>query len=227
MHILGYGLVELVRAASLELGRYLTPYGPVLTNPYDMLASVSDGKSAPTAGSVETFLMLTIFECILAWRLISSTGLDLVLDSVDLRSQGWVFQHVVRPQRHGYTPLAYVLTSATHGEYGIGYEGTVADIRQGENGELKSIALAEPERFVYEIISRGDSDRRLPKLKTYAREWVGEMVSLDGATILNIVINNVSKDLIAELEGTSLDAEQSDEAQGASETTEREATDAP
>jgi hypothetical protein len=161
---------------------------------------MSDGKGTPAAGSVEAFLILTTLECILAWRLVSSTGLDLVLESVDIRSQGWVFQHVVRPQRHGYTPIAYVLTSATHDEYGIGYEGTIADIRQGENGELKSIALAEPERFIFEIITRGKNGRRLPKLKTYEREWVGEMVSIDGTMIQNIVVNNVSKALIAELE---------------------------
>jgi hypothetical protein len=201
MHILGYGLVSLVWAALLELGGHIRPVGPLIQNPYEMALAISLGGKTATSGSIEAFLVLTLFECLLAWRLIASPGLDLVLDGFDVRSQGWVYQHVVRPLRHGYTPIAYVLTATPSGEYGIGYEGIVADIRQGENGELKSISLAEPQRFAYQLVPASERHpRRKPQLVTHEREWVGGVVALDGSVIRNVVIHTVSQDLIKQVE---------------------------
>ncbi|NMN03876.1 hypothetical protein [Novosphingobium sp. SG916] len=201
MHVLGYGLVSLIWAALVELGEHVRPVGPLIENPYEMALAISLGGKPASSGSIEAFLVLTLLECLLAWRLIASPGLDLVLDGFDVRSQGWVYQHVVRPLRHGYTPIAYVLTTTPSGEYGIGYEGIVADIRQGENGELKSISLAEPQRFAYQLIPASDQHpRRKPQLVTHEREWVGGVVALDGSVVRNVVIHSVSQALVEELE---------------------------
>lgn len=203
MHVLGYALVSLFWAAAIELGTHVTPVGEIMQNPYEMALALSVGTSKPASGTIETFLIIILFECLLAWRLIGSNGLDIAMESSDVRSQGWVFQHIVRPLRHGYTPIAYVLTTASHGEYGIGYEGIVADIRQGENGELKSIGLAEPQRFIYQIVTDDpDKPRRKPRLATHDREWVGGLVALDGSVIRNIVIHNVSNEIVDEVEET-------------------------
>lgn len=210
MHVQGYALVSLFWAAAIELGSYLNaPLGAIIDNPYEMALAVSIGTGKPSSGSVEAFLIITLLECLLAWRLIASRGLDIALDSLDIRSQGWVFQHVVRPLRHGYTPIAYVLTISSSGEYGIGYEGIVADIRQGENGELKAISLAEPQRFIYQIVTANEKYPRLkPHLQTHEREWVGGMVALDGAMIRNIVIHTVWQELVEELEEIPITVEE-------------------
>lgn len=201
MHVLGYGLVALLWSAAIELGLHIRPWGPPIQNPYEMALAVSLGKGSPSSESVWTFLIVILLESMLAWRLIGSRGLDIALDAFDIRSQGWVFQHVVRPLRHGYTPIAYVLTTSTHGEYGIGYEGIVADIRQGDNGELKAISLAEPQRFIYQLVPADEKHpRRKPHLQTHDREWIGGMVALDGSMIRNIVIHTVSCELVEELE---------------------------
>jgi len=209
MHVAGYGLVTLFWSASLELGLHIPPWGPPIQNPYEMALALSFGKGLPSSESVWTFLIVILLESLLAWRLIASRGLDIALDAFDIRSQGWVFQHVVRPLRHGYTPIAYVLTTSTHGEYGIGYEGIVADIRQGDNGELKAISLAEPQRFIYQVVPADEKHpRRKPHLQTHDREWIGGMVALDGSTIRNIVIHTVWHELVEELEDLPLSPEE-------------------
>lgn len=201
MHVVGYGLVALFWRAAIELGLHVRPWGPPIQNPYEMALAVSLGKGSPSSESVWAFLIVILVESMLAWRLIVSRGLDIALDAFDIRSQGWVFQHVVRPLRHGYTPIAYVLTTSTHGEYGIGYEGIVADIRQGDNGELKAISLAEPQRFIYQLVPADDKHpQRKPHLQTHDREWIGGMVALDGSMIRNIVIHTVWYELVEELE---------------------------
>lgn len=209
MHVAGYGLVTLFWSAALELGLHIRPWGPPIQNPYEMALAVSLGKGLPSSESIWTFLIVILLESLLAWRLIASRGLDIALDAFDIRSQGWVFQHVVRPLRHGYTPIAYVLTTSTHGEYGIGYEGIVADIRQGDNGELKAISLAEPQRFIYQLVPADEKHpRRKPHLQTHDREWVGGMVALDGSVIRNIVIHTVWHELVEELEDLPISPEE-------------------
>lgn len=200
MHVLGYGLVSLFWSAALELGSHLPPVAPLIQNPYEMALAISLGADKPSSESVWAFLIVILLESLLAWRIIASPGLDILLDGFDIRSQGWVFQHIVRPLRHGYTPIAYVLTTSTHGEYGIGYEGIVADIRQGDNGELRAISLAEPQRFIYQLVPADERHpRRKPHLQTHGREWVGGVVALDGNMIRNIVIHTVWHELVEEL----------------------------
>ena len=204
LHFLGYGLTALAWSAAVELGGLLPPSAPpwpLLPNPYDTAVLTATGAARPTAESIATFLAVTLLECLLAWRLMASEGLDLVLEGFDVRSQGWVFQNIVRPARHGYKPIAFVLTAPPQGEYGIGYEGVIADVRQGDNGELKSVSLAEPQRFIYQIVpTRSDEPRRKPHLEIFDSEWIGGMVTLDASSVRNIVIHNIPNDVVADVE---------------------------
>ncbi len=120
--------------------------GPVLPNPISAfyLALVTI-----TQMSVQTAIALMI---LLAGEMafsISDTA-DLLLDRFDLGGKSWVFQHMTQPAENEYAPIATVFTSVTNGAYGVAYEGLVFDIRQGEKGDILSIALSRPERFLYE-----------------------------------------------------------------------------
>lgn len=204
LHFLGFALIGLGWSAAAELGNTLPaswPRWPLLPNPYDAAVLTATGVGRPTAEGILAFLLIILVECLLAARLMASEGLDLALESVDVRSQGWVFQNIVRPARHGYKPIAFVLTAPPQGEYGIGYEGVIADVRQGDNGELKSVSLAEPQRFIYHVVPKSDVQPRLrPHLEIYDREWVGGIVTLDGACVRNIVIHNISNEVVTEVE---------------------------
>lgn len=208
MHLLGWGLTNLAWAAAAELAdRTHWSVGPLVENPYDMAVEVALGATKPAAESIAAFLIVTLLACIFAARLVGSEGLDIAFEPFDVRSQGWVFQHVVRPLRHGYKPIAYILTATPHGEYGIGYQGIVADIRQGENGELKSISLADPERFVYQVVHhRPDQPRLVPHIQTHDRDWIGGVVVLDASVIRNVVIQNVPDIVIDEVESETIGA---------------------
>lgn len=209
LHALGYAFVSLAWQAARELGLLLPPawvIGELSPNPYEVAVMLALGTTKPGAEVLWAFLLIILAECLLAWHLFASEGLDLVTDEVDVRAQGWVFQHIVRPARRGYKPIAYVLTSPAQGEYGIGYEGVIADIRQGDNGEIKLLSLAEPQRFVYHLMPASDDRPRFkPSLRTLEREWLGGVVALDGSIIRNIVVHNVPETLIEEVEAESGD----------------------
>lgn len=210
LHILGFGMTHLLWSAAVQAGDLLpdhVPLRPVAENPYEMavrLAFAEPGEARPGDGAIMAFLATTLVECLLAWRLVGSEGLDLATDGVDLRSQGWVYEHYTRPVLHGYKPVAYVLTASSSGEYGIGYEGVVADLRQGDNGELKTVSLAEPQRFVYQLVPAKDRPRRKPRLETHSREWIGGIVTLDASVVRNIVIHNIPADAIAEVDAVPI-----------------------
>ena len=203
MHLLGYTLVTLIWAALPEIGSRLpaSATSPLIDNPYEAVLRMARSEEDIDPFSLAAFPMVSLFVTVLAWRLVASPGLDIVTANVDVRSQGWIFDHVVRPARHGYKPIAYVLTNPPQGEYGIGYEGVIADIRQGEGGELKVISLAEPQRFIYRIAPiRAEEPRRPPSLSISGREWVGGVVALDASVIRNVVVHVVPADLITEVE---------------------------
>lgn len=81
-----------------------------------------------------------------------------------------------------------------------GYWGVVAELRQGGSGELRSISLADPHRFIYRIAPHRPSEPRFePELATYKREWIGGVVALDSAMIRNIVVHNIPGDVAEEV----------------------------
>jgi hypothetical protein len=193
MHVLGYGITSLIWASAVEIGERLPAAwsSPLLPNPYEMAISVAVGTAKPTAAGIEGFLLTVLAECLLVFRLATSRGLDIEIEGADLRSLGWVFQHVVRPARNGYTPIAVILTTPAQGDYGLGYEGVVGDVRQGDNGELKSISLAAPQRFQYRLVPDDGVLRAKMTLVTGPREWIGGVVALEAAVVRSIVVHNV------------------------------------
>jgi hypothetical protein len=220
MHLLGFALIALAWTAASELGTELPaafPRFPLAPNPYEMAIDVATGRARPSATSLFVFGLVIAAECLLAWRLTASQGLDLALEDADVRSQGWVFEHIVRPSRHGYKPIAFVLTNPPQGEYGIGYEGIVAEVRQGDHGELKFLTLAEPQSFVYQVTTpHPDQPRRKPRLEIHDRKWVGGIVALEAAAIRNVVIHNVPAELVDAVEALP-DGLAGDEAEPGSE----------
>lgn len=206
-HIIGYEVVDVALLAAGDAARLILEQPgsiDIPANPYDTAVRLAlIGGAVPTL-SLGGILLVIIAECFVVTAIVMSEGLDLVFDGADLRSQGWVFQHIVRPSRHGYLPVAYVLTLPVQGEHGIGYEGVVADIRQGENGELKFISLAEPQRFLYRLAPADLAiDRPEPLYLTSDREWVGGVVALDAAVIRNVVVHSIPPAVITDLEGES------------------------
>lgn len=194
VHGCGYLIGEIATRATSEIGllsAFTAPY-PALLN----LALKPDGSAEPFA--IFEFGLATLVESLAVWRVITSPGLDVALHNIDGRGQGWVFEHIVRPHANGYVPIAYVLTDAIDEGLGIGYQGSIAEIRQGEDGKVVGIALGAPQRFLYEIRA-GErrprifgGERTAPKIEMQAREWLGGVVVLDVTAIRNIVVHNLS-----------------------------------
>ena len=86
--------------------------------------------------------------------------------------------------------------------------------RQDENGALKSIGLADPQRFVYQIVQRKpDQPDLIPHIETFDRDWVGGIVVLDASVVRNIVIKNIPHRVIEEIQNVPVsDNEEADEA---------------
>lgn len=193
-HGCGYLLGEIATRATSEMGLYST-----LSAPYPALFDLAlTVRKAAEPFALFEFGFATFAESLAVWRIVTSPGLDAALHNIDGRGQGWVFEHIVRPHANGYVPIAYVLTDTINDGLGIGYQGSIAEIRQGEDGKVVGIALGAPQRFLYELRAGEDrprnfgGDRRAPKIEMQAREWLGGVVVLDGAVIRNIVVHNLS-----------------------------------
>lgn len=195
MHFAGYAFVESVLRAAADLQSAAPPWWPrvaVPANPYEVAIGLALGRTTVSPLALEYFLLVMFLESILAGMIVASEGLGLALEGADLRSQGWVFQHIVRPTYHGFRPIAYVMTVPVQGEYGIGYEGVVADVRQGDDGEVKLISLADPQRFIYRL-APGDAavQGSAGAIVSGGREWIGGVIAIDGSVIRNVVVHNV------------------------------------
>jgi hypothetical protein len=217
LHLAGYWITYLAwGSAPVVTASWPGPKLPMAASPYETLWSlISSSSKASEIGkapvlkveAMAEFGLIILVECIFAVRAASSRLFDLVLDGRDMRGLGWVYQNIIRPRRNGYQPFAFVLTTPTQGEYGLGYEGMVAEIRQGADGQLKSICLSEPEAFVYEI-KTGKADASMKVLKSsgearvrrHRRRWLGGVVALEANVIRNIVIHHISTFALDRLE---------------------------
>lgn len=219
-HVGGYLFIGLGRAALVEAGDLLNwTWGPLAPDPYLTVFNFSLGRMLDgganlppdqTLASFAMFIVAIVLETGFVVTLVRNPGLDIVIEPFDLRGQGWVYENVVRPLRHGYRPIAYVLTDSTHEGLGVGYEGVVADIRQGSDGEIKALCLAEPSRFVYELRKAKlgalfVKGRAEPDVEIYDSEWLGGVIALEPARIRNIVIHNIleeaADDVVDDAEG--------------------------
>lgn len=195
---------------------------PILPNPvsaFYLAVADGDAMSGPTAIAAAALLAFEVFAIL---GFVSSETFDLLVERLDWSGQGWVFQHITRPAENGFAPIGHVFTSTMKDGYGVAYKGIVIDARQGANGELVSIALARPERFLYEIghfqkprsswpWRKADTEEHQAEptgFKLHAREYVGGVVQLDSRVITNVVVHSVSQSLLEEIAPGSSDAVQ-------------------
>jgi hypothetical protein len=203
-HCFGWSLCSLFISAGAQL-RTAWPALPswvgVPPNPFDTaILLIRPSSTAASIGPDQLFVLLIVLmaETWLAFRLTASEGLDLAIDGFDGRAQGWVYQNVVRPTRHGLQPVAYVLTTPPQGNFGLGYRGVVVEARQGIEGDIKVLALANPEQFVYEIVPGAD-DSKEASLRNSARRRLEGILAIEAATIRNILIQGIPDELLDDI----------------------------
>ena len=202
-HLLGAALAELIVHSAAEwTAMHLSPRLPALSNPYAAAIGMLSEHSAAVDG--RTFFALVaviLLESLVLVRIVRSPGVSLVLASYDLRGVGWAHRHCLEPLARGYTPVAFVMLKTVEKGRGLGYAGPIDDLRFGAQGELSSISLGQPERFVYEVrpsitgLDRRPGSRilrdspRPPDVVRSEREWVGGVVHLAASDIHNIVVH--------------------------------------
>jgi hypothetical protein len=192
-HLLGVLVVDLLRLASAEAGRLAParwPTASTLPIPLEAAIAMQGKDGAITVGGVTAVVVQTTLECLVVFWLVSGRGFDLLLDRIDLQAQGWVYSNIVRPHRHGQTPVAHVLTTLTNGGLGVGYYGVVEHARQNADGELKVLSLRQPQAFVFELSPV--TDRRPLRLKIHDGKILPGVVVMESARIHNIVIRSLA-----------------------------------
>lgn len=195
-HIIGVLVVDLIRLASLEAGRLASDRWPAtvtLPIPFDAAIAMQGEHGMVSVGGLTGLVTQSALECLLVFWLIAGRGFDLLLDRMDLQAQGWVYSNIVRPHRHGQTPIAHVLTTLTDGPLGVGYYGVVEHARQNADGELKVLSLRQPQAFVYELTPKSDESPPMPaKVKIHDGKILPGVVVMEAARIHNIVIRSLS-----------------------------------
>lgn len=212
-------------AQGLNRGYPALNFGPLVPNPLrEFIAAFTSGKPMDQESGLALALVVILeLAFVVSW--LGSRAFELLVEPIDLGAHGWVFQHVTRPAENGYTPIAHVFTKMVSGDYGIAYKGPVIDIRQGSDGQILSVALARPERFLFHLsgtekaaktisvkagrrtlmtIDEGTIDEAALKLiekketgfRTLEKEVVGGAIAFDGPDIWNIVVHNVSNKLL-------------------------------
>lgn len=219
-HILGYAWTELIRTFLLTAGDLLPRQGhlwptlellvrpdghlrTIAANPIVAMTGVASGSHLRFEDLI-LFSILVGCESLLVAHFVASEGFDIMLDGMDVAGQGWVYQHYVRPARFGYKPIGYALTTLQQNGYGIGYIGAIEDIRMSEKGELLSVALLNPERFLFDLkaksaVHRAGASTGRPSFRTYGRERLGGVVALDGRSVANILVRTIDKAVLDDI----------------------------
>jgi hypothetical protein len=220
-HFLGWASVELARNLFLAIPdilpaksamwapieTLLRPAGsfqPVFANPIAAMVQYADGGHLQVH-ELAMFGGLVLLESFLVANFVSHDGFDLMFDGADLNGQGWVYHHYLGPTQHGYRPVCHVLTTFQQNNLGIGYIGAIADIRHSEKGELLSLALLNPDRFLFQLKPAvpGRKWKELgeePKFDSYGREPIGGIVALDGKSVANLLVRTIDKALLDDIE---------------------------
>ena len=219
-HFFGWILVEMVRDLFTAipdalpakgmwplLDAALRPAGtfrPIISNPITAMVEYADGGHLQMH-ELAMFSGLVLLESLLVAHFVSNDGFDLMFDGTDLNGQGWVYHHYLRPSQHGYRPICHVLTTFEQNNLGIGYIGAIADIRHSEKGELLSLALLNPDRFLFQLKPAvpgkkwGQSGEE-PKFDSYGRESIGGVVALDGKSVANLLVRTLDKALLDDIQ---------------------------
>lgn len=179
-------------------------FQPVFTNPIAAMVQYADGGHLQVH-ELAMFGGLVLLESFLVANFVSNDGFDLMFDGADLNGQGWVYHHYLRPTQHGYRPVCHVLTTFQQNNLGIGYIGAIADIRHSEKGELLSLALLNPDRFLFQLKpavpgKKFEEPSAEPKFDSYGREPIGGVVALDGKSVANLLVRTLDKALLDDIE---------------------------
>jgi hypothetical protein len=223
-HFLGWSSVELARNLFLsipdilpEKGMMWAPietllrpegtYQPIFANPVAAMVQYADGGHLQIH-ELAMFSGLVLLESFLVANFVSNDSFDLIFDGADLNGQGWVYHHYVRPTQHGFRPACHVLTTFQQNDLGIGYIGAIADIRHSEKGELLSLALLNPDRFLFQL-KPGAAGKKWkepgedPSFVSFGREPIGGIVALDGKSVANLLVRTLDKALLDDIETES------------------------
>jgi hypothetical protein len=191
--------------------------GVVIQNPIEGFYEAVADKRPMSFGTAYAFAFLLLGETLAGAAFVMSELFQLSFDSHDFNAQGWVFEHITRPAENGYTPVGHVFTSLMSGDYGVAYKGPVVDVRQGDKGEILSISLARPERFLYQLGAFADqpegrrwfwqksSSSEVAKttgVEHHEKDYVGGIVHLDARVIGNIVVHSIADVLLEEIDST-------------------------
>lgn len=220
-HFLGWSCVELARNLLTAIPDILPAKGemwvpvetalrpagtfePIFANPIAAMVQYADGGHLQMH-ELAMFSALVVLESFLVAKFVSHDGFDLIFDGADLNGQGWVYHHYLRPTQHGYRPVCHVLATFQQNNLGIGYIGAIADIRHSEKGELLSLALLNPDRFLFQLKpavagKRWQEDGEAPKFDSYGRETIGGIVALDGKSVANLLVRTLDKALLDDIE---------------------------
>lgn len=174
-----------------------------LLNPTELLtAFIQRGADAPPVEPMHLAYIagIIIAQMIFTTSFLANEGFDLAFADLDLSRLGWAHEFVWLPSKHGYLPIASVLTSIEHNGLAVGYRGLVNDLRSNELGETMSISLSAPYRFLYEIKAgqpkAGAKTKAPPEFIRYPGEQGPAAVALSANVILNIEIENSETDLM-------------------------------
>jgi hypothetical protein len=220
VHLFAYLLVTPLIQALEALGNELPPFqgGHALTdflysakgtllpapaNPFDLIVRAARGERLGGDAFAEIAATIGV-ECLMVGALIGHEGLSVAFDGIDLANRGWAFTHILRPIANGYAPVAYVLTTVMKDGLGVGYKGPVGDLRLSERGEVVTLSLDRPERFLFEMRAGSDGggyggEPRGPSWKRHTDEYLGGVVALDGKNISNIVVTCPRPELVDEI----------------------------
>ncbi|HEX7855065.1 MAG TPA: hypothetical protein VF503_15355 [Sphingobium sp.] len=211
-HLAAWYVFFAARISGLAIGEGLALLHPgleralpqVIANPVETIVQLAHGATLMPQ-DVALVAVTLLLEIVFVGAIIGDEGFDLLLEGVDLNNQGWVYNYIIRPAQNDYRPLAYVVTTLQKDGLGIGFKGVVADIRQSDRGETLAISLSEPERFLFEVKPGRDGghyggEASEPSFVRHKDERVGDVVSLDGSVIQNIVISNPQAKRLQELE---------------------------
>ncbi len=207
-HLLGWALFELGIGVARELqGRWppLSRSWGVTTNPYEAAVQLAEGGKAGL-GEIVGFLATVAAEAGLAVAIVMSRGFVLVAGGADLGNQGWLFQKIILPIRHGLQPVAYVLTVAQSDGTGLGYRGVIVEARQNADGELKGLTLNGVETYTYRVPARqpdnadaAEDDLADLRLSTSRRRPLAGVLVLESSQIRNVLIVTIPDDVVSEI----------------------------
>jgi hypothetical protein len=209
VHLAAWYLFFACRGLMLEIGAAM-PWAaaylpPAIDNPIETMARLAQGGAIVIdPGSAAIAALTLLVEIGFVFAVLSDEGFDLLFEGIDLGNQGWVYTHVMRPAQNDYRPVAYVVTTLQHDGLGIGFRGMIEDIRQSEKGETLALSLVDPERFLFELApgkpeSGYGAAAVPPRFVRHRDEPVGEVLSLDGKVIQNIVISTPAADRLRRL----------------------------